>query len=205
MKNTRLLSALVGFAALAVAGCTPTTNVSTRNAPFETVPTVDVAALNWGLGALIVSVPRSLSVSEAHGIKPRADIVWREDPPGDRYVQVEGILRDALTPTLSTMQGEVPVQVVIEVTRFHALSERARYTIGGQQEIEFVYSVRHAETGAILSPRQPVDLTFRGFGGQQAVEAERQGLTQRVRISERLIGWAQSTFPVTGVAQAPGT
>jgi hypothetical protein len=73
---------------------------------------------------LIVSVPRSLSVSEAHGIKPRADIVWREDPPGDRYVQVEGIMRDALTPTLSTMQGEVPVQVVIEVTRFHALSER---------------------------------------------------------------------------------
>jgi hypothetical protein len=113
------------------------------------------------LANLIVSVPRSLSVSEAHGIKPRADIVWREDPPGDRYVQVEGILRDALTPTLSTMQGEVPVQVVIEVTRFR-VERRARYTIGGQHEIEFVYSVRHAETGAILSPPQPVDLTFRG-------------------------------------------
>jgi hypothetical protein len=92
---------------------------------------------------------------------------------------------------------------VIEVTRFHALSERARYTIGGQQEIEFVYSVRHAETGAILSAPQPVDLTFRGFGGQQAVEAERQGLTQRVRISEQLIGWAQSTFPVTAWRKRP--
>jgi hypothetical protein len=38
--------------------------------------------------------------------------------------------------------------------RFHALTERARYTIGGQHEIEFVYSVRHAETGAILSGRR---------------------------------------------------
>ena len=205
MKNTRLLSALVGLAALVAAGCTPTTNMSTRNAPFETVPSVDVATLNWGLGALVVSVPRSLSVSEAHGIKPRADIVWREDPPGDRHAQVEDIFRAALTPTFSTMQGEVPVEVVIELTRFHALTERARYTIGGQQEIEFVYFVRHGETGAILSAPQPVDLTFRGYGGRQAVEAEQQGLTQRVRIAERLIGWAQSTFPVTGVAQAPAT
>jgi hypothetical protein len=69
------------------------------------------ARLNWSLDTLIVSVPRSLSVSEAHGIKPRADIVWREDPPGDRYVQVEGIIcAHALTPTLSTMQGDVPVR-----------------------------------------------------------------------------------------------
>jgi hypothetical protein len=106
-------------------------------------------------------------VSEAHGIKPRADIVWREDAPGDRYVQVEGIMRDALAPALRSMQGDVPVQVVVELTRFHALSERSRYTIGGQHEIEFVYVVRHAETGALLAGPEAVDLTFRALGGQR--------------------------------------
>jgi hypothetical protein len=40
-----------------------------------------------------------------------------------------------------------------------------------------------------------VDLTFRGYGGQRAVEAEQQGITQRVRISERLVGWAQRHLP----------
>jgi hypothetical protein len=145
-------------------------------------------------------------VSEAHGIKPRADIVWREDAPmGDRYAQVEGIMRDALAPALRSMQGDVPVQVVVELTRFHALTERSRYTIGGQHEIEFVYVVRHAETGALLAGPEAVDLTFRALGGQRAVEAEQQGITQRVRITERLVGWVQGTFPVTGVSRPPAT
>lgn len=177
-----------------VAGCTPATDVS-RNAGFDPAPVADVARQNWDFAGLVVSVPRSLSVSEAHGIKPRADILWREDPIGDRYVQVERIMRDALTPALSTMEGPVPVEVVLEVTRFHALTERARYSVGGEQEIEFVYLVRDAETGAVLSPPQPVDLTFRALGGADAVAAEQQGITQRVRITDRLVRWARSTFP----------
>ena len=205
MMKTRILYALLGLAALIVAGCTPTTDVSRNLALTDIGPVADVPRQNWEFAELIIDVPQSLTVSEANAYKPRADIVWREDPMGDRHAQVAAVMRGGLEPALSSMRGDVPVQIVLEVTRFHAQTERVRYTFGGEHEIEFVYLVRHAETGAILSPRQPVDLTFRGFGGQQAVEAERQGLTQRVRISERLIGWAQSTFPVTGVAQAPGT
>jgi hypothetical protein len=205
MKKTRILSALVGVAALVVAGCTPTTDVSRNLGLLEIGPVADVPRQNWDFAELVVNVPRTLSVSEAHGIKPRADIVWREDAPGDRYVQVEGIIRDALAPALRSMQGDVPVQVVVELTRFHALSERSRYTIGGQHEIEFVYVVRHAETGALLAGPEAVDLTFRALGGQRAVEAEQQGITQRVRITERLVGWVQGTFPVTGVSRPPAT
>jgi hypothetical protein len=205
MKKTRILSALVGVAALVVAGCTPTTDVSRNLGLLEIGPVADVPRQNWDFAELVVNVPRTLSVSEAHGIKPRADIVWREDAPGDRYVQVEGIMRDALAPALRSMQGDVPVQVVVELTRFHALSERSRYTIGGQHEIEFVYVVRHAETGALLAGPEAVDLTFRALGGQRAVEAEQQGITQRVRITERLVGWVQGTFPVTGVSRPPAT
>jgi hypothetical protein len=205
MKKTRILSALVGVAALVVAGCTPTTDVSRNLGLLEIGPVADVPRQNWDFAELVVNVPRTLSVSEAHGIKPRADIVWRGDAPGDRYVQVEGIMRDALAPALRSMQGDVPVQVVVELTRFHALSERSRYTIGGQHEIEFVYVVRHAETGALLAGPEAVDLTFRALGGQRAVEAEQQGITQRVRITERLVGWVQGTFPVTGVSRPPAT
>ena len=40
--------------------------------------------------------------------------------------------------------------VSIEMTRFHALTERARYThSAASTEIEFILTVRHAETGAI--------------------------------------------------------
>jgi hypothetical protein len=205
MKKTRILSALVGVAALVVAGCTPTTDVSRNLGLLEIGSVADVPRQNWDFAELVVNVPRTLSVSEAHGIKPRADIVWREDAPGDRYVQVEGIMRNALAPALRSMQGDVPVQVVVELTRFHALSERSRYTIGGQHEIEFVYVVRHAETGALLAGPEAVDLTFRALGGQRAVEAEQQGITQRVRITERLVGWVQGTFPVTGVSRPPAT
>jgi hypothetical protein len=94
---------------------------------------------------------------------------------------------------------------VIEVTRFHALTERARYTIGGQHEIEFVY---------VRPPRGDRRDPGRARGGRPdlprlwrpaAVEAEQQGITQRVRITERLVGWVQGTFPVTGVARPPAT
>jgi hypothetical protein len=61
-------------------------------------------------------------------------------------------------------------------------------------------TVRHAETGAILAGPEAVDLTFRAYGGQRALEAEQQGITQRVRITERLVGWVRQTFPTTAVA-----
>jgi hypothetical protein len=205
MKNTRIISVLLGLATLVAAGCTSTTNISTRDAPFETIPVQDSVRQNWGFAELVVSVPRTLSVSEAHTFKPRADIVWREDPMGDRYQQVEGIMRGALEPAFATLQGDVPVQIAVEVARFHALTERARYTTGGQHEIEFVYVVRHAETGALLAGPETVDLTFRGYGGRRAVEAKQQGITQRSRISEQLVLWARGAFPVTAIGPQPAT
>jgi hypothetical protein len=189
--------------AMSVSGCVSTT-VSTRNVIVDDIPRAAATAearQDWSLASLVVNVPRSLTVSEdAHLLKPRADIVWRGDPPGDRYVQIEGILRGALEGQLAQMGGSVPVEVQIDVTRFHAQTERVRYTVGGQHEIEFFVTVRHAETGAILSGPRHVDLTFRAYGGQAAIEAEARGETQRVRITQRVAGWAQSEFVGGGAA-----
>jgi hypothetical protein len=205
MMKTRILYSLLGLAALIVAGCTPTTDVSRNLALTDIGPVADVPRQNWEFAELIIDVPQSLTVSEANAYKPRADIVWREDPMGDRHAQVAAVMRGGLEPALSSMRGDVPVQIVLEVTRFHAQTERVRYTFGGEHEIEFVYLVRHAETGAILAGPEAVDLTFRAYGGQRALEAEQQGITQRVRITERLVGWVRQTFPTTAVAPTTGT
>ncbi|NKX43926.1 DUF6778 family protein [Roseicyclus persicicus] len=196
MKRILITPALIVAAALGLSACSTPFDVS-RDTPFDPItPVIEAPTQDWSFTAVEIVVPRTLSVSEANSIKPASDIVWREDPLGDRYVQVEAILRDALTPVLQPREGAAtPVVVAIEVTRFHALTERARYTIGGEHEIEFMLTVRHAETGQILSGPRPVDLTFRALGGQAAIQAEAQGITQRVRITERLQEWARVEFP----------
>jgi hypothetical protein len=181
-------------AVLALSACAGPGEVS-RNAPLDFTPVIEVPTQDWAFAGLIVSVPGTLSVSEANRIKPRADIVWREDPLGDRRQQVRDMVAEALMPALSPMAGSTPVIIRVEMERFHAVTERARYTIGGEHEIEFTLTVTHAETGAILSGPRSVDLTFRAYGGQQALEAESVGITQRVRISEAFANWARAEFP----------
>ena len=187
--------ALIVAAALTLSACASPSQVS-RNAPFESqIPAIEVPMQDWSIQSVQVIVPRSLSVSESNSIKPRSDIVWRGDPMGDRYIQIEQLMQSALVPVLRPRDGAAsPAVVTLEVTRFHALTERARYTIGGEHEIEFILTVRHAETGALLSGPRPVDLTFRAEGGRQAVEAEARGITQRVAVIHRLQSWALTEF-----------
>jgi hypothetical protein len=189
--------ALIVAAGLGLSACATPFDVS-RNAAFDTfTPSIQAPTQDWSIIGYEIDVPRTLSVSEANSIKPAADIVWREDPIGDRYTQVEAIMDEALAGVMLPREGATtPVIVTLEVTRFHALTERARYTTGGQHEIEFILTVRHAETGEILSEPRPVDVTFRAYGGQQAIENEAAGITQRVRIVNRLQDWVRAEFPV---------
>ena len=51
---------------------------------------------DWQVTEITVIVPETLSVSEANSIKPRADIVWREDPLGNRHAQVQAVVQEAM-------------------------------------------------------------------------------------------------------------
>lgn len=133
-----------------------------------------------------VRVPTRLRVSEANRYYPYGDIVWREDPMGNRHAQVAKIMHDALTRGTSDFQGPVPVILDVEVVRFHALSEKARYTVGGVHHIVFNMVLRDAATGAFLSEPRRIETDLEAFGGQQAITAEARGLTQKVRISGHL-------------------
>ena len=133
-----------------------------------------------------VRVPTKLKVSEANRYYPSGDIVWREDPMGNRHEQVARIVYDAMSAGTSTFQGPVPVILDIEVVRFHALSEKARYTVGGVHHVVFKMVLRDAQTGEFLSEPRRVETDLEAFGGQQAITAEARGLTQKVRISGHL-------------------
>jgi hypothetical protein len=197
MKRIFTTPALIVAAALGLSACGTTPFDVSRDAPFDNItPVIEAPTQDWSITSYEIIVPRTLTVSEANSIKPASDIVWREDPMGDRYEQIEAIVDQALAGVMVPREGaSTPVTVSIELTRFHALTERARYTIGGEHEIEFIVTVRHAATGALLSGPRPVDLTFRAYGGQAAIEAEAAGITQRSRIMSRVQEWARTEFP----------
>ena len=75
-------------AILALAAC---------GAVFKTdydAPVDRAVSAQWRVASVEVDVPHTLTVSEARTLLPRADIVWREDPVGDRYAQVDQIMTD---------------------------------------------------------------------------------------------------------------
>ncbi|MBT2131960.1 DUF6778 family protein [Aliiroseovarius lamellibrachiae] len=133
-----------------------------------------------------VNVPRDLKVSEANTFKPKADIVWREDPLGDRYQQVEVILQAAFERGVSTLNEGRDVVLDIQLQEFHALTQRTRYTYGGTHAIRFSLTVLDAETGAVVEPARVIQADLRAFGGGEALAAEARGETQKVRITDHL-------------------
>ena len=138
------------------------------------------------INSVTVLVPRSLKVSERNSYLPRGDIVWREDPIGDRHAQVQKIVQDAMVRGVSPLSGPVKADLEIVVKRFHALTEKARYTTGGVHAITFDMVLKDPVTGEQLTPPREVRADLEAFGGQQAINAEARGQTQKVRITDHL-------------------
>jgi len=151
-----------------------------------------VQATPYNVVRVDVVVPETLKVSDANSYFPLADIVWREDPPGDRYQQVKAIIQDAADQAVTTMNEGRPVIVEMQLTRFHALTEKTRYTIGGTHDIRFFLTVFDAASGAVLEPTRKEHLEFRAYGGVRALDAMRRGETQKVRINAHLIDFLRA-------------
>jgi len=203
---------LFGLAALSVTACGPFDAV-TRSAPYETImptsvievapttsfeeapevvtravadiPPVAVAG-DFKVVDVRVDVPRSLRVSEANTLIPLGDIVWQGDLPGDRYVQVQSILQEAIQQGTAAYDGNREVVVHITVTRFHSLSHRARYTVGGNHSIFFDLAIIDLNSGQQIGETKQVNASLDAFGGQAAIQAELAGLTQKVRIIDHV-------------------
>ncbi len=145
-----------------------------------------LAAAQWNVRAVEVVVPERLHVSEANLLYPIADIVWRGDPRGDRHAQVQAIVAEAAKRATQGMTKGAPVVVALEMQRFHALTERARYTVGGSYGLRFTLTLRDAATGAVIDGPRKLSAGFPAAGGQKAIEQEARGLTEKVVIIDYL-------------------
>ncbi|MEO0677671.1 MAG: DUF6778 family protein [Pseudomonadota bacterium] len=197
----RLLAlSVLGFSLAACA----TTDMATRSAPLE-VPGFQQAAPSFDVTELRVRVPKSLRVSEANVYYPVADIVWRGEPMGNRHQQITQLVGTAFQEGTQQLEGIQPVLVDVEVTRFHSLTEKARYTIGGVHSIRFNMTVRDAATGAVIVPTRKVIADLDALGGRVALAAEANGITQKSRIHGHLVELIklELTRPLVATGAAP--
>ena len=182
---------VVAFGAIAAAH-TACSNVDTvtRNSPLET-PRVSAQIApqvmrDYDLHSIRFAVPSDMTVSEANSYYPIADIVWRGDPLGNRAQQISAIFQTAIASAGEGLTGSVPVTVDVELVRFHSLTERTRYSVGGVHSIKFDLTVRNALTGEVLEDTRRIDGDFAALGGYAALAADNEGQTQKVRITTHL-------------------
>ena len=135
---------------------------------------------------VVVEVPEYLVVSEADVYVPQADIVWREDPLGDRKQQVKAIMTSALSQGTAPLNGPRKVVLAARVNMFHALTEKARNSVGGKHNVQFDYVLLDAETRQPVTTAQRIDASLKAYGGRKAYRAMRRGETQKVRISQHV-------------------
>lgn len=173
--KTVFVVAAFGF----LAACSTSGGGNSAAVDASAIPSMRVASVS-------VVVPRSLRASEENSYKPNLDIVWREDPLGDRYAQVKTIFETAMARGKSQIRGDMPVNLDIQVASFHALTHKTRSSIGGTHYIAYHLTARNAKTGAIVVPTHLVKMEFEAYGGRKAVEAVRAGQTQKVRIIAHL-------------------
>jgi hypothetical protein len=132
------------------------------------------------------SAEPGITVSEAAGLYPSADVVWRGDPFGNRITQIESMFREAAQRNFNNMGGSQRVVLDVTLVRFHGVTERTQFSFGGVHNIVFMMAVRDAATGAVIEGPRRVVANLDQPGGQAAVDLENSGQTQRVRVVNHL-------------------
>ncbi len=180
----------VVLAAVMLAGCAG----GVYRTYYETGVQASVSR-GWTVTDVRVVVPEELTVSEARTYVPDADIVWREDPPGDRKAQIAKILREAVLRAAAPLDGPRPVRIELSVARFHALTFEAENASvnGGVHNVDFTLQVVDARTGAILAGPEFIEAATPAFSGAEAITRRLQGETQKSVISRHVAatvaGW----------------
>ncbi len=192
MKLIRL--AFAAGLALTVAGCmAPDSNavvgapeISARNTPLDMSIAPAAMVNSYDVQDIVVVVPAALRVSEANSYYPMGDIVWRGDPYGDRHVQIKALFDSAAARGALDLSGDVPVIAEITLVRFHGVTERTRFSIGGVYNVEFNLTIRNALTGQIIEGPRFVEANLPAPGGSAAIMLDQSGQTERVRMLDFL-------------------
>ncbi|HSF65361.1 MAG TPA: DUF6778 family protein [Paracoccaceae bacterium] len=210
VKRLAILALVLGLSACGAAdqvsratvGPAVAVSASTGPGTAESSPALEPL---YNVAEVRVVVPRDLSVSEANLFYPVADIVWRGEPLGDRHQQVHAILTEAAGFATASMKEGRAVMIVAEVVRFHSLTEKTRYTVGGVHSLRYRLSVHDAATGEVIEPPRLIVADVRAAGGRRAIEEERQGRTQRVVVVSALANSLRAALstPIAPLPEAP--
>ncbi|MBS1303557.1 DUF6778 family protein [Loktanella sp. SALINAS62] len=178
------------MACAVLSACGSPDSIAMRNAPLDLGPGVEAGintvSRDYNVVDLNFLAPAQLSVSERNGYYPMADIVWRGDAIGDRKEQIGALFQTAIDRNGAVLTGARDVVVDIQLSRFHGVTERVRYSIGGVYNIVFDMTVRDANTGAVIEPTRKVEANLSAPGGTAAIQAEHAGQTEKVRVTDFL-------------------
>lgn len=183
-------TALLGLSAALLTAC-----VSGGTFKTEYTPVPAEVAKTWRLAEVRVNVPKSLVVSEAKTLLPSADIVWREDPLGDRRAQVGKIMQTAVLRGAQGLRGGRPVIIDITVSRFHALTFEAELSNSdwGVHNVNFIAQVVDARTGEVLLPATAIRAETPAYSGERMKALRAKGQTQKSIITNHVAatvaGW----------------
>lgn len=173
---------------ITLAGCSGNWGVKYDDPPDPSV------TRSWKLARVVVSVPDTLTVSEANTYAPNADIVWHGEEFGDRRAQVRAILTEGLTRGASGLRGNRPVILSARLVQFHGVTPLAiDQAPGAVHNIKFDLQVVDARTRAPLTEGQRISADLEANVGTAAVIAAVEGNSERVRIVRHLAevtaGW----------------
>lgn len=184
MRCVVVLGLMLGMAACGDTG------MATRNAPLPTLGLgVDGprdVTRDYSIARVQFHAPQTMKVSEGNGYYPFADVVWRGDPVGDRIVQIGAIFETAVMRGTADLNGATPVIVDIALKRFHGVTERTRFSVGGVYNMVFDMTVLDARSGAVIEPPREVVANLSAPGGNAALVAEMHGQTEKVRVTDYL-------------------
>ena len=190
MSLTRRMLVL-SLATAALTGCVGVGTFRT----YYAEPISASVSRNWHVVDVAVSVPDSLSVSEEHSYGPDADIVWREDPKGDRREQVRVIMQKAIAQGARSLKGPRAVKIAVTMSRFHAMTFEAE-SISldvGVHNVDFTAQVFDARTGAALTQPEFIDAAFPAMSGAAMAQARAAGQSQKSQITAHvaatIAGW----------------
>ena len=173
---------------LGVAGCSSVDTVS-RNAPLQ-ANGFDTQGImlqrNYTVHEMNFIASPDLEVSEGNGYYPFTDIVWRGDPIGDRREQIGAMFQEAKRRNDAELSGDTDVVMDIELVRFHGVTERTRFSVGGVYNIIFDLTLRNKATGEVIEQPRRVEANLAAPGGIAALMLEQRGQTEKVRVTDFL-------------------
>ena len=127
-----------------------------------------------------------LRISESESFYPSGDVVWRGDPIGPRIPQIAAMFDEAASRNRAFLDGNVPVDVDVTLIRFHGVTNRTRYTVGGVYNVVFDMTIRRAGTDQVIEPARRVVGNLDAPGGERASRLDDAGQTQKVRVTDFL-------------------